>query len=281
MKVITNINQMQSLSCSMQKKGKTIGFAPTMGCLHDGHLSLIRKARRENDYVVISIFVNPTQFGPEEDFNRYPRNFTQDKKLAKLAGVDVIFYPTTQAMYPEGHKSAVCVGDLGDALCGVSRPGHFSAVATVVLKLFNIVSPSVAYFGQKDAQQVMIIKRMVRDLNLPLKIKVLPVVRERDGLAMSSRNSYLRREQRKNAIILYKSLQTAVGMIKSKNKVPREIICLMREMIKSTSGARIDYIKIVNLETLHDVKTVKGCVLICVAVFFGKTHLIDNMIVRV
>jgi len=281
MKIITNIKQMQSWASAARKKGKTIGFVPTMGCLHDGHLSLIRKARHDNDYVVISIFVNPTQFRPKEDLRRYPRNFTQDKKLAQSSGVDVIFYPKAHAMYPDGYKSFISVGELGDVLCGASRPGHFRGVATIVLKLFNIVLPNIAYFGQKDAQQAVIIKQMVKDLTLPLKIKTLPIVREKDGLAMSSRNKYLSREERQEAIILYKSLQAAVGMIKLNNKAPREITKFMRKMIRSRSSARIDYVKIVDADTLENVKKFRGCVLICLAVFFGKTRLIDNVIVRV
>jgi len=281
MKVISSIQQMQAWSERMHRRGKTIGFVPTMGYLHEGHLSLMRKARAENDYLVVSIFVNPTQFGPKEDFRRYPRNFTRDKKLAKLCGTDIIFYPGPGDMYPDGYKTYVFVEDLSNVLCGASRPGHFRGVTTVVLKLFNVVGADIAYFGRKDAQQAIIIKKMATDLNLSVKIKALPVVREKDGLAMSSRNSYLRREQRENAIILYKSLQTAVGMIKSGNRAPREIIKFMRRMIKSKSRARIDYIKIVDIDTLKNVKKLRGRVLICLAVFFGQTRLIDNRIIKV
>ena len=263
----------------MRREGKTIGFVPTMGYLHEGHLSLIRKARKENDYVVISIFVNPAQFGPREDFTKYPRNFLRDKKLARSCGVDSIFYPSAKAMYPQGYKTSVLVEDLSNVLCGARRPGHFRGVTTVVLKLFNIVGPDAAYFGRKDAQQAIIIKKMVEDLNLPVKIKVLPIVREKDGLAMSSRNTYLSKQERENATILYNSLQTAVGMIKSGDKDPRKITAAVRKMIKAKRGARIDYIKIVDFDTLKEVKKIKARSLIAVAVFIGKTRLIDNIII--
>lgn len=280
MKTFTSIQQMQAWSRRMQRGGQTIGFVPTMGYLHEGHLSLMRRGRAENDYLVISIFVNPTQFGPKEDFKRYPRDFARDKRLAKLYGADVIFYPQLKDIYPPGYKTYVKVEDLGKVLCGKSRPGHFRGVATVVLKLFNIVQPDLSYFGQKDAQQAIIIKQMVQDLNLPTKIKVLPIVREKDGLAMSSRNTHLNRQQRANATILFKALQTAVGMIESENIAPRRIIGKMRKMIKSKPGARIDYIKIVDVHSLKEVKKFKGEVLIALAVFFGKTRLIDNVIIH-
>lgn len=271
---------MQSWSKQIQRRRKTIGFVPTMGYLHEGHLSLMRKARKENDYLVISIFVNPTQFGPREDFKRYPRNFSRDKELSKSCGVDVIFYPRAKDMYPQGYKTYVKVEDLSNLLCGASRPGHFRGVSTVVLKLFNIVQPDAAYFGRKDAQQAIVVEKMVKDLNLPLKIKTLPTIREKEGLALSSRNTYLNKQQRKDAIILYKSLQTAVGMIQSGYKDPRKIIAQMRKMIKSRRGARIEYIRIVDISNLTEVKKIKGRCLIAVAVFFGKTRLIDNVIIR-
>jgi pantoate--beta-alanine ligase len=279
MRVITDIKKMQSWSRRIHREGKSIGFVPTMGYLHEGHLSLMRKARKENDFLVISIFINPVQFGPKEDFQRYPRDFTRDKKLSKLCGVDIIFYPEAKDMYPINYKTYVNVEDLSNVLCGASRPGHFRGVTTVVLKLFNIVRPNVSYFGQKDVQQVIIIKKMVQDLNLPVKIKILPIVREKDGLAMSSRNTYLNKEQRRDAIILYKSLQTAVGMIQSGYKDPGKIIAQMRKMIRSKRSARIDYIKIVNPQRLQKIKQIKGQILIAVAVFFGNTRLIDNAIV--
>lgn len=280
MKVITNIQQMHSWSRRICRKGKRIGFVPTMGYLHEGHLSLMRKARKENDYLVISIFVNPRQFSPKEDLKQYPRNFSEDKRLAKLSGVDVIFYPRAQGIYPQGYKTCVKVEQLSDLLCGAFRPGHFPGVTTAVLKLFNIVQPDAAYFGQKDAQQAIIIKRMVKDLNVPVKIKVLPIIREANALAMSSRNTYLNSRQRKDAVILYKALQVAVGMIQSGYKDRRKIVAEMRTMIKSRYGARIEYIKIVNAFDLKEVKKIKGKLLIALAVYFGKTRLIDNLTIH-
>ncbi len=280
MKIISSIKQLQSWSRQTRRKNKTIGFVATMGYLHQGHLSLLRRARKENDFVVLSIFVNPAQFGPQEDFRSYPRDFKRDKKLAKSCGVDVIFAPGAEAMYPAGFKTSVCVGGLGEVLCGKSRPGHFEGVATVVLKLFNLVQPSISYFGQKDAQQAIIIQRMAQDLNLPTRIKVLPIVREPDGLALSSRNKYLDEGQRQNAMILFNSLQAAVGMVKLKHKSPREIVTLMRKMISKVALARVDYISIVDTHDLKEVKKIKGSVLVALAVFFGKTRLIDNVIIK-
>lgn len=281
MKVISTIAQMQSWSKRVRRAGKTIGFVPTMGYLHQGHLSLMRRARDRSDYLVVSIFVNPTQFGPREDFEQYPRDLIRDKRFSRACGVDVIFYPSIEQMYTQGHKTYVSVEELSNTLCGSSRPSHFRGVSTVVLKLFNIVQPDIAYFGQKDAQQLIIIKRMVDDLNLPVKIEALPIVREADGLALSSRNVYLNQRQRKDAPILYKSLQSAVGMIQSGCRDPREIIARMRKMIKSKQTARIDYVQIVNLGDLAELKRIKGKPLIAIAVFFGKTRLIDNVIVKV
>lgn len=272
---------MQNWSKKMRQKNRTIGFVPTMGYLHEGHLSLMRKARKENDYLVISIFVNPIQFGPEEDFKEYPRDFLRDKKLAADCGVDVIFYPKGKDMYLKEHKTYVNVEGLSGVLCGASRPGHFRGVTTVVLKLFNIVQPDTAYFGQKDAQQAIIIKRMVKDLNIPVKIKVQPIIREKDGLALSSRNIYLNEQQRADAAIIYKSLQTALKMIKSGCKDPWKIVTEIEKMIGSKPDARLDYIKVVEVESLKEVKEIKGHLLIAIAVFFGKTRLIDNVTIKV
>lgn len=281
MKIISSIAQMQSWSCRAHRQGKSIGFVPTMGCLHQGHLSLIRRSLKENDLTVVSIFVNPAQFGPGEDFKRYPRNFRRDSHLCRENGVDILFHPGVRAMYPDEYKTYVEVEGLSNVLCGVSRPGHFRGVSTVVLKLLQIVWPQRAYFGQKDAQQALVIRQMVKDLNLAVKIKILPIIRERDGLAMSSRNSYLDAGQRKEAIILYSALQTAVGMIKSGHRAPREIIARMREMISKTPGARIDYIKIVQSDSLKEASVIKGRLLIALAVYFGSTRLIDNLTIKV
>ncbi|MBN2097446.1 MAG: pantoate--beta-alanine ligase, partial [Candidatus Omnitrophica bacterium] len=263
------------------RQGKTIGFVPTMGYLHQGHLSLMRRARAENDLLVVSIFVNPTQFAPGEDFKRYPRDFSRDKKMARLCGTDVIFFPRAKAMYRRDCKTYVDVEELSELLCGRSRPTHFRGVTTVVAKLFNIVQPDIAYLGQKDAQQAAIIKQMSQDLNFPLKIKILPIVRGQGGLALSSRNSYLDENQKKAAQILYKALQTAVGMIKSGHYAPREIIAKMRGMIQAKPGARIDYIEILEGKSLKKAKKLKGPLLIALAVYFGKTRLIDNALAKV
>ncbi|MCM8770352.1 MAG: pantoate--beta-alanine ligase [Candidatus Omnitrophica bacterium] len=280
MKIIKSIKKIQQILAKERLKGRSIGFVPTMGALHEGHLSLIRQARRENDIVVVSIFVNPTQFGPKEDFKKYPRNFKKDALLCEKCGVDFIFYPDAKAMYPKGYKTYVNVEDLGNVLCGKSRPGHFKGVATVVTKLFNIIGPDLAYFGSKDAQQAIIIKRMVEDLNMPLKIKVMPTVREKDGLAMSSRNIYLNKKERKAATALFHSLKAAEKFIKKGEKDAGKIIHLMRRMIQEAQPKKIDYIEIVDAQSLLPVKKIKGKVLIALAVWFGKARLIDNIIVH-
>jgi len=280
MRLICSIKKMYEFSKTAHLKGKTIGFVPTMGYLHEGHLSLIRKARKENDLVVVSIFVNPLQFGPKEDFKRYPRDLKRDMKMAKEAGADLIFYPDAKDMYPDGFKTYVNVEELSDKLCGKFRPGHFKGVATVVTKLFNIVSPDIAYFGQKDAQQAIIIKRMVKDLNIPIKIKVLPIVRERDGLAMSSRNTYLNEKERKDALVLYQALNLAKDLIKRGITDTDKIIKKMRQLIKKKKNAKIDYIEIVEMDNLSPVKKVSGKCLIALAVWIGKTRLIDNIIIN-
>jgi pantoate--beta-alanine ligase len=277
MELVTDISEMQSLSLSARKAGRSIGFVPTMGFLHEGHLSLIRAARAENDVVVVSIFVNPAQFGPGEDFQKYPRNLDRDKPMAEQAGTDILFCPSAEDMYPEGFSTYVEETKLSKHLCGLSRPTHFRGVTTVVLKLFNIVLPDIAYFGQKDAQQALIIKRMARDLNLLVKIKVLPIVRENDGLAMSSRNSYLSSEQRKGATVLYKALMEARRLIDSGETRADRIKSKMREIIASVKEAKIDYISIVNQDTLDDIEEMRGNVLIALAVFIGATRLIDNL----
>ncbi|MCM8819390.1 MAG: pantoate--beta-alanine ligase [Candidatus Omnitrophica bacterium] len=258
---------------------KTIGFVPTMGALHHGHLSLVKAAKNDCDFVVVSIFVNPTQFGPKEDYKKYPRTFKKDKELLEKEKVDLVFYPTVKSMYPKSFSTYVEEVFLSKVLCGKSRPGHFRGVCTVVTKLLNIVQPDVAYFGQKDYQQAQIIKRMVADLNFQIKIKVLPIVRENDGLAASSRNVYLNDTQRKQATILFRALNLAKQLIKQGTKDPNAIIEKMRKLILSQSFAKIDYIKIVDPKTLRDVKEIKKKVVVALAVFIGKTRLIDNIIV--
>ena len=281
MRIIRDIKQM-SIACSrLRVKSKSIGFVPTMGALHKGHLSLIRKARKENDVVAVSIFVNPAQFSPREDFAEYPRNFRKDGLLCKGEGVDILFYPEAPRMYPAGYKTYVDVEDLSKALCGRFRKGHFKGVTTVVAKLFNIVGPNVAYFGQKDAQQAIIIQRMAGDLNFPLKIRIMRTVREGDGLAMSSRNAYLSPSDRKSASVLFRALNLAKDLIIKGDKNPASIIESMKKLIKQTNAARMQYISIVNLEDLRPVAKIEGRVLIALAAWFGKTRLIDNMIVSV
>jgi len=270
---------MSGWSSKMHQRGQTIGFVPTMGALHIGHLSLIRKARGENDKVVVSIFVNPTQFGPKEDYRRYPRNLKLDSHLCRKEGADVIFYPAVRQMYPVDYKTYVVVQDLSDCLCGKFRPGHFKGVATVVTKLINIVSPDVAYFGQKDAQQAIIIKKMAEDLNLAVKIKIMPTIREKDGLAMSSRNTYLSPSERKDAVVLYQALRLAADLIRQGNRNSLDIIRKMRQLINKRRSAKIQYISIVCPQDLKPVDKIKGEVLIALAVFIGKTRLIDNIIV--
>lgn len=280
MKIVRKISQMQSIARELKAKNKTIGFVPSMGYFHEGHLSLMRQAKKGCDVSMISIFVNPTQFGPHEDFKKYPRDLKRDENLARLSGVDIIFYPSVNEMYPKNYLTYVNVEEITDMLCGVSRPGHFRGVATVVAKLFNIVRPDIAYFGQKDAQQVSVIQQMVRDLNIPVKIKVMPIVRETDGLAMSSRNKYLSPQERKDALILSESLRKARKMISSRINSSSRIVSTMRNIIKTKRRSKIDYIVCVDLKTLKPVNKIRKNTLIALAVWIGKTRLIDNIIVK-
>lgn len=280
MKTIDNIPRMVTFSRMVKKEGKTIGFVPTMGYLHEGHLSLARTAKKLNDIVVMSIFVNPIQFGPNEDLDSYPRDLQRDEDLAATAGVDVIFYPSAKEMYPDGFAAYVNVEGLTDRLCGAKRPGHFKGVTTVVAKLFGIVKPDMAYFGQKDAQQAVVIKKMVEDLNMDVGIKVLPIAREKDGLAMSSRNKYLSDAERQDAAVLYRSLQAAELLIKGGEKNSKKIIQAIEAAIKAKPAVKIDYIAIVDPNDLRDVDTISGKALVALAVFVGKTRLIDNIIVE-
>ncbi len=277
MKIVKEIAELKKLVKQIKNKKKIIGFVPTMGYLHEGHLSLIRIAHKHSDYVVCSIFVNPIQFGPNEDFNRYPRDLKRDEGLLKSERVDLLFYPKLKAMYPDDYKTYVEVEELSSILCGRSRSGHFRGVATVVLKLFNIVQPDIAVFGEKDYQQAVIIKQMVKDLNLDVKIITGPIVREPDGLAMSSRNTYLSPEERINATVLYQALTWARNSFYKENiKSPEYLITQMRQMIE-TKGGQVDYITIVNKNILTPVKFIKKGDRILLAVFFGRTRLIDNI----
>jgi len=268
---------MQAISRSLFKTGREVGFVPTMGYLHEGHLSLVRRARSENDVVVVSIFVNPTQFGPNEDYERYPRDEKRDRKLLEEEGVDYLFIPSVSEMYPEDFSTFVEVSGLTEGLCGAKRPGHFRGVATVVTKLLNIVFPTRAYFGEKDYQQLQVIKRLVRDLNIPVEVIGCPIVREEDGLAMSSRNTYLSPEERKSALSLYKGLKLAEELFESGERNPEVIKKRVEEFILSHPKVeKIDYVEIVDPENLKPVKEVKEGDVIALAVFVGKTRLIDN-----
>jgi len=270
---------MQAYVKRARTDGKTVGLVPTMGAFHEGHLSLMRRARAENDIVVTSIFVNPTQFGPKEDYNAYPRDLENDSKMAEKIGVDVIFAPSVKDMYPQGYATFVNVERITEKMCGASRPGHFRGVATVVTKLFNIIPAHKAYFGQKDAQQCVVIKRMSEDLNFDIDIVILPTVRENDGLAMSSRNKYLSDEERRSALVLFKSLSMAKELIRSGELNSEKIRQKMLDIINAEPLARVDYISIVDAETLEDLNEIKDNTLIALAVFIGKTRLIDNIII--
>jgi len=264
----------------LKRKNKTIGFVPTMGFLHEGHLSLIRRARKDVDYVVVSIFVNPMQFSPKEDFKKYPRDLNHDLRLCKKEGVDVVFIPSAKTIYANGFSTYVNVEELTGTLCGASRPGHFKGVATVVAKLFNIVQPDIAYFGQKDVQQAIVIKKMVEDLNMPIKIKVMPIIREKDGLAMSSRNLYLSPQEHREALSLYKSLKLAKALYRNGERNSKNIIREMQKEILKRSHAKIDYVSIVDMKNLKPLSRISSKALVAVAAKIGKTRLIDNTILN-
>ncbi|MCS6963919.1 pantoate--beta-alanine ligase [Thermoflexus sp.] len=254
------------------------GFVPTMGYLHEGHLSLVRRARAENDRVAVSIFVNPTQFGPHEDYNRYPRDLNRDLRLLEPLGVDLVFAPPVEEMYPPGFQTWVIVEEVSRPLEGAARPGHFRGVATVVVKLLNIVQPDRAYFGQKDAQQAVVIRRMVQDLNIPVEIVVCPTVREPDGLAMSSRNTYLNPEERRAATVLFRALQAAKARYEQGERDAERLREVMREVIRAEPLARPDYVSVADPETLQELSWVEDRALLSLAVYIGKTRLIDNIL---
>mgnify|MGYP003731589081 CR=1 FL=1 len=279
MRIIERIEEMRSFSRQQRRQGKICGFVPTMGFLHDGHMALIRYARKNADFVVVSNFVNPTQFGPNEDYDRYPRDIKRDNDLCAKEGVDVVFYPSVEEMYFPDASVIVEEQKLSKGLCGAFRPGHFRGVTTVVTKLFNIVEPDFAVFGQKDAQQARVIQRMVRDLNIPVRIVVHPIVREHDGLAMSSRNVYLSTSERKDATIIYKSLKKAEEAFMHGERDVKILIEIVRSEISSVASAFIEYIALVDDITLAEVESpIKNPVLLAVAVKIGKTRLIDNVV---
>jgi pantoate--beta-alanine ligase len=263
-----------------RRRGLSVGLVPTMGALHAGHASLIRAARAETGYVVVSIFVNPTQFGPKEDLARYPRPLHLDLGVCQHEGVDLVFHPEPAEMYPARFRTYVEVHGLQDVLEGAARPGHFRGVATVVLKLFQIVQPDLAYFGQKDAQQARIIQQMVRDLDVPVAIRVCPTVREPDGLALSSRNQYLEPDQRCHAVVLHDALREAERLAAGGERDPAAVRQAMLRRIQATPGAVVDYVEVVDPDLLQPVTTLAGDVLAAVAVKFGTTRLIDNLVIK-
>jgi len=278
---ITTVCEMKALVRRWRGEGKTIGLVPTMGYLHEGHLSLVRESKSRADVTVVSIFVNPTQFGPREDLQKYPRDLERDSTLLEAEGADAVFCPTAEEMYPHGYKTYVEVTDLENHLCGKSRPGHFRGVATVVLKLFNIVEPRLAFFGWKDAQQVVVLKKMAVDLDLDVEVVACALVREPDGLAMSSRNTYLSADERRAALVLSRSLAAAEKTVAAGERDATKVVAGIWSAIAAEPLARIDYVEAVSLETLEPVAEIRGDVLISLAAFFGSTRLIDNIRLRV
>lgn len=279
MKIFTGIKAMADAAEGFKRNGCSIGFVPTMGALHDGHLSLIRRARKENDKVVVSIFVNPAQFGPKEDLNKYPRNLKRDAGLCLREKADIIFAPSPGEIYPRDYKTYVSVKGLSDVLCGKLRPGHFQGVATVVAKLLHIVRADMLYLGQKDAQQAVIIKKMVRDLNFPLKVKVMPIVREAGGLAMSSRNAYLSAQEKRDAAALYRALKSSREQIRAGIRDPLVVIKKMKGLIRK-NNIKLEYLSIVDADSLKPLPRLKGKILIALAARVGRTRLIDNITVN-
>lgn len=278
MKVVGTIKEVRELVKEWKRNGESVGFVPTMGYLHEGHGSLITKARENNDKVVVSIFVNPMQFEPSEDLESYPRDLEKDSKFCERLGADLIFHPEPEEMYHDDFSSYVDMSVLTEELCGLSRPVHFRGVCTVVNKLFNIVQPDNAYFGEKDAQQLAIIKHMVQDLNMDVNVVGCPIVREEDGLAKSSRNTYLSPEERKAALILSKTIELAKKLIAEGEKDADVVVAKMKANIETEPMAKIDYVKAVNGLTMQQQKEIKAPMLIAMAVYIGKTRLIDNMI---
>ena len=274
--LVKEIKELRSLIKSWKREGLSVGFIPTMGALHEGHESLIKKAVEENDKVVVSVFVNPTQFGPNEDYDSYPRNIDKDLGLCMNAGASIVFNPEPNEMYFDNKSTSVSVSNLTSVLCGAKRPGHFDGVCLVVSKLLNIVTPDKAYFGQKDAQQVAVLRRMVRDLNIDVEIVGCPIIREEDGLAKSSRNIYLSKEERKAALVLSRSLKIAKEELNSGERSANKL----KEIIKAEIGkeplAKIDYVEIIDSDSLGNVDIIENSVLIPIAVYIGKTRLIDN-----
>ncbi|MBV5122490.1 pantoate--beta-alanine ligase [Bacillus halotolerans] len=280
MKQITDISQLKEIITQYQSEGKTIGFVPTMGFLHEGHLTLADKARQENDAVVMSIFVNPTQFGPGEDFEAYPRDLERDAALAENAGVDILFTPDASDMYPGEKNVTIHVERRTEVLCGRSRKGHFDGVAIVLTKLFNLVKPTRAYFGLKDAQQVAVVDGLISDFFMDIELVAVDTVREEDGLAKSSRNVYLTAEERREAPKLYQALQTSAELIRAGERNPEAVINAAKDIIETTSG-RIDYVELYSYPELEPVNKLEGKIILAVAVAFSKARLIDNIIIDI
>jgi pantoate--beta-alanine ligase len=279
MRILTTIAETQSACAQVRDDGWVLGLVPTMGALHAGHISLVHAAREVCDAVAVSIFVNPTQFGPNEDFAKYPRTFERDCALLEAEGVDLLFAPGVEEMYPAGVSTFVNVEGVSERLDGASRPGHFRGVTTVVSKLFHIVGPQKAFFGQKDAAQVAVLRKMVRDLNFPLEMVICPIVREPDGLAMSSRNRYLAEKERRQALVLRRSLRQVEKLAAAGEKSSQKLIDAAREVLASESEVRIDYVSVVNPDTLEDVADTGSGALAAVAAFVGTTRLIDNVLI--
>ena len=281
MKIIESASEMQQAALALRAQGRRIGFVPTMGNLHDGHLSLVRIAKQHADVVVVSIFVNPTQFGPNEDFAAYPRTFEADRALCEAEGVDAVFFPPVAEMYAAGASVSVTEKSLSRTLCGAARPGHFDGVCTVVAKLFNVVLPHVAVFGEKDAQQLRVIRRMVRDLRFPVEIVSGPTARESDGLARSSRNQYLTAEQRPQAVCLRRALDEAERRFAAGERDPQKLVAAMRALLAQAPAAKIDYVEIVDDETLQPLACpIARPALAALAVWVGQPRLIDNAVLR-
>ena len=281
MKRTSHIPELREIISLERSRGRKIALIPTMGYLHQGHLALVEQAKQTGAFVVLSIFVNPLQFGPNEDYSSYPRDLERDALLVEVAGVDALFHPTSEEMYPRPMVTYVEVGQLDSVLCGAKRPGHFRGVVTVVSKLFHIVQPDLAFFGQKDYQQYLIIQRMVRDLNLPIEVCPIPIVREQDGLALSSRNVFLTSEQRQEALILSRSLNEAEMLLRAGERSARLIETRLRERITSESQGLIDYVEVRDAEDLSEVTNIENPVLVALAVRFGSTRLIDNKVMEV
>nr|WP_308551341.1 pantoate--beta-alanine ligase [uncultured Peptostreptococcus sp.] len=281
MKVIRRIEEIVEITRKIKADGYSLGMVPTMGCLHEGHKSLIKKAVDNNDKVVVSVFVNPTQFGPDEDYDSYPRTLEADAKLCEEIGADYIFHPEPEEMYPEGYSTFVVPSEkMTNILCGITRPGHFRGVCTVLTKLFNIIRPDRAYFGEKDIQQLAIVKRMVTDFNFGIDIIACPIVREDDGLAKSSRNTYLNAEERQAATVLRRSILEGKKLIDSGVLIKEDVLKTIKSVIESEKLARIDYVEIIDFDTFDQVDLIKDNTLIAMAVYIGKTRLIDNMIIN-